>query len=192
MGDNIIKDYVENDFSIERLCAKYKCGKIKIKQILLENGVEIKKKGGQLKNVETPYKVDLTKNVDNQFELSRFTTHSDYIVSGLGSKMLKFFIGEYNPKSIISFADRRWTNPNNNMYIKMGFKIVSITPPDYKYYNSKINKYKRYHKFGLGKRNLLKKYPDIDINKSEKVLTEELGFDKIWDCGLLKYQYDIK
>jgi len=138
-------------------------------------------------------KRNMTKSKDGEYELSRFCVNSSYIVSGLASKLLKQFINDYKPKSIISFADRRWTsNSNNNLYTKLGFNLISIVKPKYYYYNSKINKYKRYHKFAFGKNNLKKRYPNIDLSKSEKQITEELGFDKIWDCGLFKYELLIK
>jgi hypothetical protein len=131
---------------------------------------------------------NMTKNTEGEYELSRYATKSEYVIRGLGSKFLKYFINEYNPKTIISFADRRWTiDPDNNFYISLGFSLDSITKPSYCYYNSKINKYKRYHKFGFGKNNLKKKYPNLDFSKSEKELTTELGYSKIWDCGLFKY-----
>jgi hypothetical protein len=28
----------------------------------------------------------------------------------------------------------------------------------------------------------------LDFTKSEKELTTELGFERIWDCGLIKYE----
>jgi hypothetical protein len=28
----------------------------------------------------------------------------------------------------------------------------------------------------------------MDFNKTEKELTTELGFDRVWDCGLFKYE----
>jgi predicted DNA-binding protein YlxM (UPF0122 family) len=135
---------------------------------------------------------NMTKNNDGEYELSRFSTTQGYVISGLGSKMMKQFITDYSPKSIISFADRRWTTDgNNNMYINLGFELVSILKPTYFYYNSKINRYKRYHKFSFGKSNLKKKYTNLDFNKSEFDLTKELGYSKIWDCGLFKYKLYI-
>ncbi len=47
------------------------------------------------------------------------------------------------------------------------------------------------HKFNFGKKNIKKKYPDVDLNKSEFQIMSELGYDKIWDCGLIKYQYIV-
>jgi hypothetical protein len=133
-------------------------------------------------------KRNMTKSETDEFELSRFATNSDYIISGLASKILKTFIKEYNPKSVVSFADRRWTiNPDNNLYTKLGFKLTSIVKPTYYYYNSKVNRYKRFHKFSMGKNNLKKKYPNLDFSKTESELTKELGFERIWNCGLYKY-----
>ena len=138
-------------------------------------------------------KRNMSKSKEGEYELSRFATKNGYIISGLGSKMLKRFIMDYKPSSIISFADRRWTiDGDSNLYINLGFKLVDIVKPTYTYYNSKVNKYKRHHKFGFGKNNLKKKYPYLDFNKSEHELMKELGYDRIWDCGLFKYELTIE
>lgn len=129
---------------------------------------------------------------DGSYELLRFATKQKYVVSGLASKLLKVFINEYKPQNIISFADRRWTlNANNNLYTNLGFKLTNITKPTYCYYNSKIDKYKRLHKFGFGKNSLKKKYPNLDFSKTEKEIMDELGYDRIWDCGLFKYELNF-
>lgn len=134
-------------------------------------------------------KRNMTKNNENEYELSRFATKMGYTISGLGSKLLKFFEKKYKPNSIISFADRRWTiNTDDNLYTKLGFNLVSILKPTYFYYNSKVNRYKRFHKFTFGKNNIKKKFKDVDLSKTEKEIMSELGYDRIWDCGLLKYQ----
>ena len=137
-------------------------------------------------------KRNMTKNSKGEFELSRYATKQNYMVMGLASKMLKQFINDYEPKTIISFADRRWTiDGNNNLYTNLGFNLVSITKPTYYYYNSKVSKYKRFHKFGFGKNNLKKRFPNLDYTKTEKELTTELGYDRIWDCGLFKYELKL-
>jgi hypothetical protein len=126
---------------------------------------------------------------EGEFELTRFATNSDYIISGLCSKMVKYFIKKYNPKKIISFADRRWTlDALDNMYTKIGFKLANVVKPSYTYYSSKVNKHKRFHKYGFGKKNLAILHPYLDMNKSETELMTELGYSKIWDCGLFKYE----
>ena len=60
--------------------------------------------------------------------------------------------------------------------------------PDYRYYNTNIDRYKRWHKFGFRKKILLKKYPNnLTENMTETEMVKILGYDKIWDCGLIKY-----
>lgn len=137
-------------------------------------------------------KRNMTKTNVGQYELTRYATKNNYIINGLASKFIKQFVSDYSPKSIISFADRRWTlNVNNNLYTSIGFKLVGIMKPNYFYYNSKVNKHRRFHKFGFGKNALKKKYPNLDFTKTEKQLTTELGYDRIWDCGLFKYELTI-
>ena len=57
--------------------------------------------------------------------------------------------------------DGTYVNEENNIYIQLGFKFDGYTPPDYKYYNPTIDRYRRFHKFGFRKKILLKKYPNI-------------------------------
>lgn len=122
------------------------------------------------------------------FELVRFATDYNYLLQGIASKLLNFFIKNYKYNSIISFADRRWTlNSDNNLYTKLGFTLIDTLKPDYKYYNTKIDRYKRYHKFGFRKQILSKKY-GLDLNMTEVDMVKELGYDRIWDCGLFKYE----
>jgi len=127
------------------------------------------------------------------FELTRFCVKNNVIISGIGNRLLKHFINRHNPTSIISFADRRWTpNPNNNLYVKLGFTLIKILPPDYSYYDRKLHRGTREHKFNYGKSSIKRKFPDIyDENKTEWEMMQELGYDRIWDCGKFKYELTI-
>lgn len=127
-------------------------------------------------------------NITNpNWELTRFATKFNYIYQGVGSKMFKHFIKTYNPNIIVSFADRRWTPwQDDNLYVKMGFKLESINKPDYRYYNEQIDKYKRVHKMAFNKKTLNLKY-GFPLTMTETEMAKELGYDRIWDCGLFKY-----
>lgn len=131
--------------------------------------------------------------INNHYELKRFCVDNDLQVIGIAGKLLSYFIKNYNPEKIISFADRRWTlNKDENLYIKLGFKLTDILAPDYTYYCPKIHRYKRFHKFSFGKSSLKKKYPNIySDDKTEWQMMQELGFDRIWDCGKFKYELDF-
>jgi len=126
----------------------------------------------------------------NTYELSRFCVKNNVICSGIASKLLKSFIKSHNPHKILSFADRRWTpDADNNLYTKLGFKLTQILKPDYWYFNPKIHRNKRFHKFGFGKSNLKKRFPETyDNNKTEWEMMQDLGYDRIWDCGKFKYE----
>jgi hypothetical protein len=126
---------------------------------------------------------------NGKWELTRFASDYNYICCGVGGKLFKHFVRETNPDSVKSFADRRWTvDEENNIYIQLGFEFDGYTPPDYKYYNPKVDRYQRFHKFGFRKQVLLKKYPDIlTPEMTETEMVKELGYDRIWDCGLIKY-----
>ena len=132
-------------------------------------------------------------NIKNEnWELVRFATDSNYVYQGVASKMFTYFIRHYNPIAIVSFADRRWTPwSNSNLYTKLGFKLENTTKPDYRYYNEKVDKYKRVHKMSMCKSILHKKY-NFPMTMTELEMAKELGYDRIWDCGLFKYVWRKK
>ena len=98
--------------------------------------------------------------------------------------MLSFFKKNYEWETIKTFADRRWTlNKDNNLYTKLGFKLIKTLIPDYRYVVGK----KRVHKFNFRKNTIHKKY-GLSLEMSEKEMMEKLNIQKIWDCGLFKYE----
>ena len=130
--------------------------------------------------------MSFTKITNNEWNLVRFASDLNYIVQGICSKIIKFFIKNYMVETIKTFLDRRWENDiYNNVYIKSGFVLDSILKPDYHYTNGHG---KRLHKFGFRKQKLHKKY-GLPLTMTETEMTEKLGYYKIWDCGLVKYVY---
>ena len=121
------------------------------------------------------------------WNLSRFATLQNTICQGVASKMFTHFIRENDPVEVKSFADRRWTlNATENLYTKLGFELAEITRPEYRYYNPKVDRYMRFHKFGFRKQLLAKRY-NLPIEMTESEMTKALGYTRIWDCGLFKY-----
>lgn len=122
----------------------------------------------------------------SKWELTRFASNYNYICQGIGGKLFKYFVTHYNPLEIKSFADRRWTvNEENNIYTKLGFELNAYTDPDYHYYK-KDDGTIRQHKFAFRKNKLNKKY-GLPLSMTEEEMTEELGYTRIYDCGLIKY-----
>jgi len=127
-------------------------------------------------------------NIRNpSWELTRFATDYNYICAGIGGKLFAYFVKTYNPSEIVSFADRRWTvDYSNNLYTKLGFKFDRMTPPDYTYYNERVDRYKRIHKLYFNKKKLSRKY-SFPMTMTETEMAKELGYDRIWNCGLIRY-----
>ena len=122
------------------------------------------------------------------WELVRFASNSKYQYQGVASKIFKWFIRNFNPSVVVSFADRRWTlDENNNLYTKLGFNLDSINRPDYKYFYVRGHEIKRIHKMRLTKKIMLSRNPHLNPTMTEHEMAKELGYDRIWDCGLLKY-----
>ncbi len=123
------------------------------------------------------------------WELTRFASDYNYVCCGVGGKLFKHFLKEYNPEKVFSFADRRWTvSVNDNIYTKLGYNIETILKPDYKYFKLRCHNNSRIHKMSLNKKLLAKNY-GLDIRLTESEMTRQLGYDRIWDCGLIKYVY---
>ena len=133
----------------------------------------------------------MTRN-NHRWELTRFCTDIDYNVVGVGGKLFKHFLklnGEI--KEIISFADLRWTDVDNNIYEKLSFMKDGFTPPNYYYLNGKISRHRRLSKFNYSLTQLKKKGMYIK-GMSEWECMQHHGFDRIWDCGLIRYVYKRK
>ena len=127
-------------------------------------------------------------DVDGYWELNRFATDINHQCVGVGGKLFKHFTSNYPFHEIKSFADRRWTtDPKDNLYIKLGFELVEFTNPDYRYY--KDGEMERHHKFGFRKQILHKKY-GLPLTMTESQMVKELGYTRVWDCGLIKYVYN--
>lgn len=78
-------------------------------------------------------------------------------------------------------------NYEETVYFKNGFKYVSKTVPNYWYFH-KNNPLKRLHRFNFTKMSILKKNPQMNKDKTEWTLMQELGYNRIWDCGNLKFE----
>jgi hypothetical protein len=117
--------------------------------------------------------------------LTRFATSDKYICNGVGGKLFKWFVRNYNPSEVKSFADRRWScHTYGNLYTKLGFSLVKTLLPDYRYIIG--NNFERYHKFGFRKHVLHKKY-GLPLTMTESEMAKTINAHKIYDCGLLKY-----
>jgi hypothetical protein len=121
---------------------------------------------------------------DGKYDLSRFCGINNFNVIGGAGKLLSFFEKTYKPESIFSFADKRWSV--GNLYFKLGFALTKQTEPSYFYFKPKEGELN--HKFGFRHRALSKKLSNYDPNLTEWENMKNHGWNKIYDCGLLKFE----
>lgn len=113
------------------------------------------------------------------WELTRFCVKGGISVVGGFSKLLKSFYSNYTG-SIISYADRRYSN--GNVYKTNGFNLIAINKPSYYYVDKNFLRRVNRMKFQ-------KKYIGA-YNCTEYEKARELGFEKIWDCGTLAFGFN--
>ena len=121
-------------------------------------------------------------NSKTEYELLRFCNKLNTNVVGGASKLLKYFIKEFNPSSIITYADRRWSN--GNLYNKLGFKYSHNSKPNYYYIIGATRK----NRFNFRKSVLIKKY-NCPLNISEKEFCKQQKWYRIYDCGTMVFKW---
>jgi hypothetical protein len=127
------------------------------------------------------------KSVSNQYELMRFCNKIGISCRGSFSKLLSHFIKNKNPDKIITYADCRFSFKSSNVYKKNGFEYVSTSKPNYFYMkNHEI----RLHRFNFPKHKLVKLGHDKSMTEWE--IMKSMNYDRIWDCGHLKYEWNKK
>lgn len=120
-------------------------------------------------------------NKDYQWELYRYCS-SERVIGG-ASKLLKCFVRNYHPKSIITYADRCWSSKNNNVYKAMGFEYAGESKPSYVYANRNGQILSRYQ---CQKARIAEEEGDNELRETE--IMARKGFFKVYDCGNLIYE----
>lgn len=122
-------------------------------------------------------------NKKYDYELLRLCTKLNTTVVGGASKLFKHFVKHHNG-SVISYANRRFSN--GNVYEQLGFKYVGETQPNYCYVKreimlTRIQCQKHKLKDILG--------DNFDPNLTEKQNMLNNGYNIMYDCGNLIYEY---
>ena len=123
-------------------------------------------------------------NKNYEWELLRLCTDSKYNVVGGPSRLLKKFILDKNPESIISYCDR--AKFTGDVYTKIGMTLHHISPPakiwskDSEYVTDNLLRQRGYDQlfntnYGKGTTN--------------SVLMIENGWRSVFDCGQLVFEW---
>lgn len=127
---------------------------------------------------------------NKKFMLLRFCNKINLDVINSFNILLNYFIKINSPNLIITYADIRWfgINPNKTIYYENGFKYIKNTSPNYWYLNisdfgTRIDK-------NYARKNIITDKKDIK-NKTDWKIMQEKGYDRIWDCGYMKFEMNI-
>lgn len=119
----------------------------------------------------------------HEWELVRFCSKLNTRVVGGAGKLLRRFEKNYMPKSLVTYADRRWSV--GGLYRKLGFSFVKNSPPNYWYADNAVRRYSRvkFQKHRL--KDLLEKF---DPEKSEVENMRDNGYFRVFDCGNMVFE----
>lgn len=136
----------------------------------------------ELVAVQTYAKARFSK--DCEWELIRAC--SKYLIVGGVSKLFKYFLEKYSPKSVVSYCDLRWNTGIS--YEKAGFLLDSISEPNYWYFK---DAYTLYSRIAFQKHKLVDKLATFDPSLSERDNMSINGYKRIYDCGNLVFKYRV-
>ena len=121
-------------------------------------------------------------NGEVEYELLRYCNKTFTNVVGGASKLFTHFIKTYHPNSIVSYADRRWSQ--GGLYDILGFEFVHDSKPNYYYVIDGI----RRNRFNYRKKILVEKY-NCPQDMSEREFCRQQKWYRIYDCGTKVYKW---
>lgn len=119
------------------------------------------------------------KSKQGNWELLRFCNKIGINVIGGASKLLKYFINNWCPNTILSYSDT--SRYDGHIYRKLSFDYLGETEPNYYWIIDGLRK----HRFNFRKDILIKE--GYDPNKTEVEIMRERGIYRIFDCGSKKW-----
>lgn len=131
--------------------------------------------------------ISFSRHAKYDYEIIRFATSLNTVVVGALGKMLKAFIIDNKPSTIMTFADLRYGNGDG--YTACGFKLVGSTKPGYIYLDSScapVGSRLKYQKHKLSA--ILTNFSE-SLSESENMFLN--GYRRMWDAGHNIYVYRI-
>lgn len=118
------------------------------------------------------------------WELSRFATSRS--ISGGASRLMSALVQKTGAARVWSYSDNRYFD--GGMYAHLGFKLDGELPPDY----SIVRNSKRSHKSSFRRASIPSRIREVGSTeqfdpatdpRSEREMTDLLGYGRIYDCG---------
>jgi hypothetical protein len=122
-----------------------------------------------------------------EYELVRFASKNGINVIGGAGKLLSYFINTFNPTSIVTYADLRYSQ--GNLYKQLGFTKLHRSSPNYFYF--KLSEGVRYNRMRFQKHKLPKQLETFNESLSEMQNMFNNGYRVIYDCGNFVYEMKV-
>ena len=121
-----------------------------------------------------------------EYELIRFCSKINHRVIGGASKLLKYFERNYNPTSIVTYANRRWSQ--GNLYNALGFEFKHFSDPNYFYIHISDNYQQMYSRNNFQKHMLKDKLEKFDADLTEQDNMYNNDYRRIFDSGNIVFE----
>lgn len=164
--------------------------KLEAKEFLENNHIQgsingthygLKSKSNELISMITVGKSRFSKN---ELELYRYCSLMNVQVIGGFSKLISNYKKISNQKSILTFADLRYST--GDVYIKNNGILLRQTEPNYWWVKNNLNRISRHQ---TQKHKLIKLLGEkFDVSLSESENMKKSGYEKIYDCGNLLFR----
>ena len=126
------------------------------------------------------------KKTKDEMVLTRMCFKAGYQIIGGASKLFNTCINwckNNGIKRIISWSDNRWSN--GSIYKNLNFKLEEELNADYAYVKTDNPKER------ISKQSQMKNKTNCPKDKTEKEWALENGLSRIWDCGKIRWKFDV-
>jgi hypothetical protein len=123
-------------------------------------------------------------NTNYQYELIRMAFKQGYSIIGGSERLFKYFIDTYKPESILSYCDiSKFTG---RVYIKLGFKDIELTEPNYVWYKLHTNDILT--RYQTQKQRLIRNGLGTEDQTEDEIMINN-GYCKIYNSGNLRFTW---
>lgn len=123
---------------------------------------------------------------NDEWTMTRYCLGDGVSVVGGFQKLLSAFRTSHpEVKSLVTFSDKRWSR--GEIYLRNGFTKIRDVPPSYWYFKEN-GLGEIFHKSNFRKAKIVNKYGPLLPNETEWEAMVRNRYDRIWDCGLIKWE----
>lgn len=120
-----------------------------------------------------------------EYEIGRYSVLQNTSVVGGASRLFKYFLKTVNPKSVVSYCHRFYSD--GGLYRSLGMTYAGVTRPGYWYLHPDRKTVSSRQKFQ--KHKLKDILPTFDPKKTEAENMTENNYSRIYDCGNYVFEW---